>query len=370
MMNSSTSLNDVHKQSDEILALALQSVTSTQPLSLTPHAYHQIHVHTAKELYGAVQHANILKGNVVILLAEGRYKITKTLFISQPNIWIMSESNDPAKTVLFGTGMIQAKEPFHLFLVASSGVVIQGLTLEKASHHLIQIQGEKNADFFVLRNSILRDSYQQLVKVTSGKESYAAHGLIENCIFNYSAGVGPNWYIGGIDAHGAENWVVQNNLFMNISSPGKQISEHAVHFWDYSKNNTIHSNVFVNNDRAIGFGMKLKSRANRKYDNTGGKITNNIIFHNDNSLPFSDVGIIIELSPSTIVQSNIIYHKHAYPNSIEYRYSGTNKVIIRGNISNRRIMSRNGAKAEVSNNELLSDELLYQRIKTTLTTLH
>jgi len=51
----------------------------------------------------------------------------------------------------------------------------------------IQIAGEHNADYPVIRNCILQDSYQQLIKISYDKkeraEISADFGLIENSTF-------------------------------------------------------------------------------------------------------------------------------------------------------------------------------------------
>jgi Right handed beta helix region len=171
------------------------------------------------------------------------------------------------------------------------------------------------------------------------------NGRVENCIFEYTAGIGPQYYIGGIDAHAAKNWVVRGNVFRNIASPSASVSEFAVHFWNTSGSNVVERNTIVNCDRGIGFGLQGQG-------NTGGIIRNNMIFHASNGHPFADVGIALADSPGTSVYNNTVYFENDYPSAIEYRFTSTSGVLIANNLANRAIQARDGASANVSGNVL------------------
>jgi hypothetical protein len=111
--------------------------------------------------------------------------------------------------------------------ISSANISILGITLERSANHLIQVRGEKGADNFLLPDCILRDSFEQLLEVTSSSQEdapYTDGSIINNCLFEYTAGVGPQYYIGGIDAHRAGNWQVSNNIFKNIARPGGRVA--------------------------------------------------------------------------------------------------------------------------------------------------
>ena len=207
----------------------------------------------------------------------------------------------------------------------------------------------------MIRNCILQDGFQQLVKVSYDKsnkpELSSDFGLIENNIFRYTVGIGPNYYIGGIDIHAGNSWIIRNNKFNNIASPGRYIAEHAIHIWNNASNNLVENNVIEDCDRGIGFGLvQTTSIKNISYSNRGGVIRNNMIIHSDNNHPFSDTGIVLEDSAMTLIEDNKIWLGHDYPRAIEYRYPSTQGVVIRGNITNKRIASRDGGEAEVYDN--------------------
>jgi len=319
-------------------------------------------VSSSSELYRALKQANETNGHQRILLVDGNYRLQKTLQISSSNITITSLSGNRNKVSLIGNGMKKSNKPDNLIFITASNITISNITLEKAGNHLIQLSGKDNSDHFRLINCHLKDSYQQLFKVSSGTLNSADFGVIRDSIFEYSSGIGPQWYIGGIDAHGSKGWHVYNNEFHNIASPSKKIAEHAIHFWNNSANNIIENNLIMNSDRGIGFGFGLQNKIN-----TGGIIKNNIIIHEDNNHPFADTGIIIENSPNTIIEGNKIWLQHDYPNAIEYRFSKTINTIIKNNSTNKKIVSRNNAQAKLINNTFLSVPISKLEVKRNIT---
>lgn len=190
--------------------------------------------------------------------------------------------------------MHQTQQVDNLIRVSGKYFTLDGITLEQAGNHLIQIAGKQDADFPTLRNCVLRDGFEQLLKVSYNSKTKVStdNGLIDNCEFVYLAGNGPQHYIGGIDVHGGHNWIVRRSLFRRIASPTSRISEPAIHFWNNTQNILIEDNIIINCDRGIGFGIT-------NHPNTGGMIQNNLILHSANKHSNADLGIIIEESPKS-----------------------------------------------------------------------
>ena len=280
------------------------------------------------------------------MLGDGIYKAHKTLLIKSNHVTISSLSTNREKVVISGRGMRNTKAVDNLIRVSGKHFTLEGITLQEVGNHLIQIAGEQDADYPTLRNCVLRDSFEQLLKVSYNRNTkiYSDNGLIDNCEFIYTAGIGPQYYIGGIDVHGGHNWVVRRSLFRGIASPGDRVAEHAIHFWSNTKDTLVEDNIIINCDRGIGFGM-----TNRP--NTGGIIQNNLILHSANKHPNADVGIIIKESLGTKILNNKIYLAHSYNNAIEYRFPTTKDVEISGNLTNKSIRKRNGASAKLTNNK-------------------
>lgn len=304
-------------------------------------------VSTASQLQNAVADANASGGNTTIIVADGTYQLTDTLYVNTSNVTIAGQSGSRDKVIIQGDAMSENATVKNVIRVAGANFKIQDVTLRRSGWHLIQIVGEQGANAPVIRNVVFRDAYQQMLKVTTDSPTaptiFPANGLVENSLFEYTAGIGPAWYIGGIDAHAARNWIVRNNTFRNIASPNTAVSEFAVHFWNASSGNVVEKNVIVNCDRGIGFGLEGKH-------NTGGIIRNNMIYHANNGAPFADVAIALTESPNTQVYNNTIYLENSFPWTIEYRYASTSGVTIVNNLSNRPVQQREGASGTVTKN--------------------
>jgi len=221
------------------------------------------------------------------------------------------------------------------FYFVGNNITIADLTIKEVGNHAIATQG----DSLFVHNVKIQNTYEQMIKGTSAGDG-ADYGIVQCSLFEYTAGIGPQFYIGGLDIHEGDNWIVRDNIFKNIASPSSSIAEHAIHFWDSSANNTIERNWIINCDRGIGFGLGTSP-------NQAGVIRNNMIYNNG-SHPFHDVGIGLETSPNTKVYNNTVFIE--YPNAIEYRFAETNNVLITNNLTNKLIKSRDGGQAVLMTN--------------------
>lgn len=318
-------------------------------LVLTGSAWAQttVTVSTEPQLQSALATANADGGNTTILVADGTYTLTSTLNVTAPNITIAGASGDRTKVIIQGDAMSSTAQIGDVIRVAASNFGLQDVTLQRSRWHLIQIAGETNAQAPIIRNCILQDSYEQLLKVSDDPVNHPGvgsnNGVVENCIFQYTAGIGPEYYIGGVDALLAKNWIVRGNTFRSIISPSGSVAGFAVQFWDGSADNTVERNLIVNCDRGIGFGLDNRG-------NTGGIIRNNMIYHAANDGQFEDVAIGLTDSPGSQVYNNSAYMEDSFGWSMEYRYTVTSGVLFENNLTNKPIISRDGGTGTVTNN--------------------
>jgi len=322
-------------------------------LGLPASAQTTVKVSTAAQLQNAVATANSSGGNQTIALADGTYTVTATLNITVPNVTLTSQSGIRENVIIQGDAMSANAAVQDLIRAAASHFTVSNVTLQKSGWHLLQVVGELNADNALIHNVVFRDGYQQLLKVSFDPTGHPGvsgdNGIVEDSLFEYTAGIGPEYYIGGIDVHAGQNWIVRRNTFRSIISPDTTVAEFAIHFWDGSGYALVEKNLIVNCDRGIGFGLANEG-------NTAGIIRNNMVYHAPGNGQFADVSIYLEDSPNTQVYNNTILADHAYPNAIEYRFADTTGVTIVNNLSNKALDARDGASATTAHNVLTATD--------------
>ncbi len=296
-------------------------------------------VANSTELRNAINQANASGGNTTILIEDGTYQIASTTwypYITANNVVIRSLSGNRDNVILTGTGMKSVNPDTEIVISAvGNNISLMDLTIKEVGNHGIMANG----DHLFVHNVRIQETYEQMLKGNSSGDG-ADDARVQCSLFEYTAGVGPQWYIGGLDIHDGDNWIVNDNVFKNIASPSVTVAEHAIHFWNSSSNNTVERNMIINSDRGIGFGLGSSP-------SEGGIIRNNMIY-NDGTGAFDDVGIGLETSPNTKVYNNSIFI--AYNNAIEYRFPETTNVEIYNNLTNQSITSRNSAQATLATN--------------------
>lgn len=299
-------------------------------------------VENAAQLAEAVAQANS-GGDKLIELADGVYHLDNGLWVEAAGVTVRSLSGHRDAVRILGQGMDGGVS--HVFWAAASDFTVRDLTLGQVANHAVQVHGDLDADNFKMINCRVIDTGEQLLKVSydpARPDLRSDNGLVEGCLFEFTAGIAPQWYTGGVDAHQSSGWVVRGNIFRGIRSPSEDVAEFAVHFWSDSADTIVERNLIINCDRGIGFG--LGERGHR-----GGVIRNNMIYH-DASEGFADVGIALESASGARVYNNTVFQEHGYPNAIEYRFEATSGGLIANNLVNRAIASRDGGGADLRAN--------------------
>lgn len=277
-------------------------------------------------------------GNKVVVIKDGVYEVTDRLYLTGDNLIYRSESGNRDGVIIKGKGANGSIG--WIFGISGQNFGIRDLSIGEVYYHGIQIHGENNPDSVHIKNVRFFDIREQMIKISYDKnkpENHSDFGIVENCLFEYTAGESFQYYCGGVDGHHCEGWIIYNNVFRNIDSPDNNLSEGAVHFWTNSSDNIVDNNIIYNCDRGIMLGLDNSPH-------TGGLIKNNFIVSN------TDVGIYLCYASDIKVYNNTIFITGNYPNAIEYRFEETVNNKIYNNLCNKLITARENASADLSNN--------------------
>lgn len=300
----------------------------------------EITVSNVQELESAIDQANINNGNTTIILEPGEYQLSYNLRLiteNMANTTIMGSTDNKDDVYIKGLGW-DNNLVTHIFLVEADNFTVANMTIGEVFYHPIQVQSNPiDADNFTAQNVKFLDAKEQLLKVSGGGGPlYSDNGKVLCCEFEFTNGIAYQYYTGGIDAHRAVDWEVKYNTFKHIRSPEYDLAEHAIHFWRECSGTIVESNLIINCDRGIGFGL------GEGFENghTGGLIMNNMVHTS------RDVGIGLETSTDTKIYNNTVVTDN-YPRSIEYRFAGTTDALITNNLVNGEISDRSSGSTGV-----------------------
>lgn len=348
-----------------LLGLLPGSVARAQPacLPLAPPGGATIQVTPAQadDLRAIV--AGAATGTTILLL-DGIYNMdagdaVSRLVFATPGVTLRSLSGQRDAVVLDGN--YQTDE---LISIQASNVVIADLTVREAYDHPIHVSGNPSPiTGTVLHNLRVVDPGQQAIKINPVGQGWADNGTIEcSAIELTDAGrpfIRDSCYTGGIDAHAAWGWQVRRNRISGFWCPAG-LSEHAIHFWNASRDTLVEENVIVDCARGIGFGL-LSVSGDRVYPDDpypavgylghiDGVIRNNFIAAADSDLFQSDsgfdAGIALEQSRNTWVIHNSVVSTAAPFSSIEWRFGNTLVQLV-NNLVSHNLRERDGNPQEV-----------------------
>jgi hypothetical protein len=316
-------------------------------LSRVPTNSQTINVSTAAQLLAAVNTANSVGGNRIISIADGTYTMTDVLAVNAPNITLRSQSANRANVIIRGPGATISSGNTLQFnvRVAATNFLAQDLTFGGyVNSSCVQVVGEGGGNNGILRNCILQDSFQHLMKGSTDGTSGASGWLVENCLFRFSAGLAPANYNGGIDAHRATNWIVRGTTFRDIASPSGSACQHAVNFWNGGTGNRIDYCLAIDCDRGFGSGLNsiVVPGNYQALANNNDLILNCMAVHTNNGDTFADVQFSVENSTNCRVVNCSAYLANSFTWAMEGRYTVTGSAFINC-VANKQILARDGA---------------------------
>jgi hypothetical protein len=321
-------------------------------------------VSSVDELEHAVETA---VSGTTILITDGTYHLApngKYLWIDTPHVTLRSESGNREAVILDDN-----YEGSETITVAASNVTIADLTIKRAWSHPIHVISTDNGDTLntLIYNVHIIDPGQQAIKINPhiAKVNFTDNGEVACSTIELTASgrakvwdINTSCYTGGIDGHQSRGWVIRDNIIKGFWCEDG-LSEHGVHFWTGSRDTLVERNTFIDNARAVGFGLN-ETGTGRTYSDdpcpaaTGlvghydGIIRNNFIFADDaalfNSTYGVDGGIAFAQSCGSQALHNTIAYTSAPFAAIEWRFPNTDVNII-NNLTTHNLMDRDGSAA-------------------------
>jgi hypothetical protein len=317
-----------------------------------------VNVVTEAQLQSAM---NNLRHGDTILLANGTYHLTNTLYVANVNNVTIRGSSGCDGVVLVGRGMDNANygNVPHGIWSNAHNTVIAHLTIRDIYTHPVIFNG--GAQSPRIYNVKLLNAGKQFIKVNPLSATEGVdNGVVEYAVLEYTAGPPATdhgagiGYTNGLSIHTADNWIIRGNLFKNFHTPDATayLWNPAVLVWNHAKNTLTERNTFINVDRAVAYGLV----DNTGSDHQGGIIRNNFIYLQPGLMSSarkasSDAQIIVWDSPGTRVYHNTILTNGNVFNAIEVRFN-TAGTEIRNNLTDAPLGARDGGSSSQSGNLL------------------
>lgn len=309
----------------------------------------------ATALRGLIQSA---VPGTVFLLEPGVYPISETLQMNTPGIGIASTTGRREDVILDGN-----YNSGSVIEVSAKNVTIANLTIRKSYHHLIHFVD--NGIGGRVYNVKLEDARQQFVKSSSvttasdNVEVACSEFQLTNSGRPHVDSDSSDCYTGGIDAHRSRGWWVRDNQFRDIYCTNGGLAEHAVHFWNSSRDSLVERNIILNCARGIGFGLgQTRESVGRTYSDypnvgvtattyighIGGVIRGNLIIANTQNR--FDTGIGLEQAQGALVHHNTIVSTDASTfAALDIRFANSDPEVV-NNLVYPKVFNRDGGSAK------------------------
>jgi len=316
------------------------------PLPPADPAYPNVRV-AAGDVQDLIWQLRKAKAGTTVVLEDGVYALKKkqSLRLNVAGLTLRgASSNRDAVRIEGGSSSI---------IVKADHVTIADLTITDSRFHSIQVRGERGASHTNIYNVHLVDAGQQFIKVSTGTSKdgpYGDYGLVACSLIEYttySQGNGKTSasYTNGVDILAGKGWVVRDNMIRRIRSQ-KGPAGPAILVWMNAQDTVIKRNWIVDSWRGIALGLMRPGKRSRGgsdviYDHQNGLVENNVILALREP---ADAAIENNFARESKIYHNTIFYRkdlnHRVRWSIEYRFSATERIEIRNNLSNLPIRMR------------------------------
>ncbi len=224
-----------------------------------------VHVADVDALFKAVENA---APGATILVADGHYALPRFLVVRTSNVTLRGASGDRNKVVFDGSKL---KHGEAVGVYGASDVTFAHFTVRNVKWNGIKIGAEKGGVHRIrVYDCVLHNIWQRGVKgaaVPKDKvDTFSPKNCkIQHCLFyndrpkrfeddptdnpkTYNGN-----YIGGIDVKCTVDWVISDNVFMNIQGRTRE-GRAGIYISENGRGCVLERNIFINCDIGIGLG--------------------------------------------------------------------------------------------------------------------
>jgi hypothetical protein len=203
------------------------------------------------------------------------------------------------------------------------------MTLTEFNIHAIAVQGweDPTPDGLHVYNVAFINNGRQNFKTNGGDidRPEPKNGIVEYCYFEQTKPIplgrddskGGD-YTGGIDCHKVQDWIIRDNVFVNIHG-AKGGADAGIFIWNHSSGTIIERNITIGCDKGIAAGNPgvatnfLNYPEAERYHHKGGIIRNNLVF-----APNDKVGIEAFQAPGLKIYNNTVVSESGVNRAIQY----------------------------------------------------
>jgi len=271
-----------------------------------------------------------------VIIAPGTYNLGHGFGVSAPNVTIRGLTGNRDDVVLYGGGMNNQYGVYEGIQLYGDGGTLKDLTLEGFYHHAVHWQ--PGADYWTVSNVKTLNIGEHHMKAGTGSPDAVVGSIVEGCLLQQTQvrqnGLPnrPDDYLGGLDALGATDWIVRDNVAIDINAATFGLGDPGIFMWQYIDNAVIERNVVINCNKGIGLGNPASTNPS-----TDCIIRNNFILRGN------DIGLELCSAQNAKIYNNTIYSPSAgYFRTVHLYGGNTVNVDSRYNIIRGQIF-RNGA---------------------------
>lgn len=174
----------------------------------------------------------------------------------------------------------------NIFILNSDHNLIANNEVTSARHALWTIKG---GNYNVVRGNYFYNELEKIGEIFDAfdpihgqdelhfglsQKNATKHNLVEGNIFAYTPASGTEAPYSGLQ-YAAQNGVIRNNIFYNITGPGVEIASYSDEA-EFTTDNRIYNNVFYQNHFG---GMRVSTNESYQLDNN--LVKNNVFYNND-----------------------------------------------------------------------------------------